>query len=215
MVTQQTYYLISTWITALFFNCRWTTVTDLATQGKTLAIPYRKAVMDMLPKTPFVSEKNKRPIPHEPINDLIVHPATRQQLFVPVAESRHFTRVDAGKAFDNDLLPADDRIPHPEMVLVERDTLAGLSATERMERARDRMLSEMKKKTKKEEAAKQAEKAALTRVAKRRWDFVIQDVSVESVGRNGRDYRGVGWRYGLPHEDRKKGQVKIPTSVEA
>ena len=24
----------------------------------------------------------------------------------------------------------------------------------------------------------------------------------------------VGFRYGLPHEDRKKGQVKIPTRVE-
>ncbi|PVH96726.1 hypothetical protein DM02DRAFT_617014 [Periconia macrospinosa] len=184
-------------------------------KGKTLAIPYRQAVMDMLPKTPYVSDKNKRPIPHEPINDLIVHPATRQQLFVPVAESRVFTRVDAGKAFDNNLLPADERIPHPEMVQVERDTLSGMSAAERFERAKERLLTQIKEKTEKEEAAKEAEKAALTRVPRRRWDFVIQNVSVESVGKNGRDHRGVGWRYGLPHEDRKKGQVKIPTSVEA
>lgn len=184
-------------------------------KGKTLAIPYRQAVMDMLPKTPYINDKNKRPIPHEPINDLIVHPATRQQLFVPVAESRVFTRVDAGKAFDNNLLPADARIPHPEMVQVERDTLSGMSAAERFERAKERLLTEIKKKTKKEEAAKKREEAALTRVPGRRWDFVIQNVSVESVGKNGRDHRGVGWRYGLPHEDRKKGQVKIPTSVEA
>lgn len=192
-----------------------TTAADFVTQGKTLAIPYRKAVMEMLPKTPHVSDPKKRPIPHEPINDLIVHPATRQQLFVPVAESRQFTRVDAGKAFDNDLLPADDRIPHPEMVQVERDTISGMSASERLERAKERLISQMKEKTEKEEAAKEAEKAALTKVAGRRWDFVIQDVSVESVGKNGRDYRGVGWRYGLPHEDRKKGVVKIPTSVDA
>lgn len=180
-----------------------------------MAIPYRKAVLEMLPKTPFIQGSKRRPIPHEPINDLIVHPATRQQLFVPVAESRHFTRVDAGKAFDNSLLPADDRIPHPEMVHVERDTLLGLSASERLERAKERLLSQMKEKAEKEDATKEAEKASLTKVPKRRWDFVIQDISVESVGKNGRDHRGVGWRYGLPHEDRKKGQVKIPTSVDA
>jgi hypothetical protein len=170
----------------------------------------------MLPTTPHVSSRsNQRAIVHEPINDLIVHPATRQQLFVPVSESRRFTRVDAGKAFDNNLLPADERIPHPEMVNVERDTVEGYGAIERMERAKERMLARMTAKAEKEEAQHKAEKAALTTVPKRRWDFVIEDVSVDSVGRNGRDYRGVGWRYGLPHEDRKKGQVKIPTQVEA
>ncbi|KAF2646439.1 hypothetical protein P280DRAFT_464662 [Massarina eburnea CBS 473.64] len=185
-------------------------------QGKTLAIPYSKAVLAMLPTTPHVGDgPNKRPMIHEPINDLIVHPATRQQLFVPVAESRQFTRVDAGKAFDNDLLPADERIPHPEMVNVERDMVNGYGAEERLERAKERMMTRLTAKAEKEDAQKKAEKEALTRVPKRRWDFVVQDISVESVGRNGRDHRGVGWRYGLPHQDRKKGQVKIPTSVEA
>ncbi|KAF1951302.1 hypothetical protein CC80DRAFT_496127 [Byssothecium circinans] len=184
-------------------------------QGKTLAIPYSKAVLAMLPTTPYVGNSNKRAIVHEPINDLIVHPATRQQLFVPVAESRRFTRVDAGKAFDNDLLPADERIPHPEMVNVERDIVNGYGAEERLERARQRVIAKVSAKAEKEEAQKKAEREALTTVPKRRWDFVIQDVSVESVGRKGRDHRGVGWRYGLPHQDRKKGQVKIPTHVEA
>ena len=191
------------------------TTSVLSTQGKTLAIPYSKAVLGMLPTTPYVESSNKRMIIHEPINDLIVHPATRQQLFVPVAESRRFTRVDAGKAFDNDLLPADERIPHPEMVAVERDTVDGYGATERLERAKARMMERMKAKAEKEDAQKKAEREALTTVPKRRWDFVFQDVSVASVGRNGRDHRGVGWRYGLPHQDRKKGQVKIPTKVEA
>ncbi|EDU39753.1 conserved hypothetical protein [Pyrenophora tritici-repentis Pt-1C-BFP] len=104
-------------------------------QGKTLALPYSKAVLAMLPTTPFINtslpkNKGKRPIPHEPINDLIVHPATRQQLFVPVAESRRFTRVDAGKAFDNNLLPADARIPHPELVHAERELEMGLSVAQ-------------------------------------------------------------------------------------
>lgn len=48
----------------------------------------------------------------------------------------------------------------------------------------------------------------------RRWDFKFQDVSAEDVGKDGRGRRGVGYRYGMPHEDRKRGIVKIPTSVE-
>ncbi|KAF1973943.1 hypothetical protein BU23DRAFT_589390 [Bimuria novae-zelandiae CBS 107.79] len=189
-------------------------------QGKTLAMPYSKAVLEMLPTTPYIDTslpKNagKRPIVHEPINDLIVHPATRQQLFVPVAESRQFTRVDAGKAFDNNLLPADERIPHPELVKVVRDEVTGYSKEERRALAEQRYLEAMEKKKKAEEAKKREELETKRTVPQRRWDFVFRDVSVEHAGRNGRDPRGVGWRYGLPHQDRKKGQVKIPTKVEA
>ncbi|KAF2867329.1 eukaryotic mitochondrial regulator protein-domain-containing protein [Massariosphaeria phaeospora] len=188
-------------------------------QGKTLALPYARAVLGMLPTTPHVDtsrpgNRSKRPITHEAINDLIVHPATRQQLFVPVAESRKFTREDAGKAFDNQLLPADARIPHPELIQAERELASGLSFEERKRLATERIAQEQAKKTKEEEA-RQADLRAQKRVPQRRWDFVFKDVSVDSVGRNGRDPRGVGWRYGFPHEDRKKGQVKIPTKVEA
>ncbi|KAF9696843.1 hypothetical protein EKO04_005521 [Ascochyta lentis] len=188
-------------------------------QGKTLAVPYSKAVLNMLPTTPHVDtsdpeNKGRRPITHEPINDLIVHPATRQQLWVPVAESRRFTREDAGKAFDNSLLPADERIPHPELVKAERELASGLSFEERRKLAEERFAAETAQK-KREEEAKQAEIRAQKVVPQRRWDFVFKDISVESAGRNGRDARGVGWRYGLPHQDRKKGQVKIPTKVEA
>lgn len=188
-------------------------------QGKRLAIPYSKAVLDMVPTTPYVDPtkaKNKyiRPITHEAINDLIVHPATRQQLFVPVAESRHFTRVDAGKAFDNNLLPADDRIPHPELVLAERESAMGLSFEERKALALERMEQEEEKRRRKQDK-EQAYLRSLKTVPKRRWDFVFKDVSVDSVGIDGRDHRGVGWRYGMPHEDRKRGQVKIPTKVDA
>ncbi|KAF1931678.1 uncharacterized protein M421DRAFT_56207 [Didymella exigua CBS 183.55] len=188
-------------------------------QGKTLAMPYSKALLEMLPTTPYIdtsepANRGKRPIVHEPINDLIVHPATRQQLWVPVAESRHFTREDAGKAFDNSLLPADERIPHPELVKAERELASGLSFEERRKLAEERFAVETAQK-KSEEEAKQAEIRAQKVVPQRRWDFVFKDISVESAGRNGRDARGVGWRYGLPHQDRKKGQVKIPTKVEA
>ncbi|KAF2715481.1 hypothetical protein K504DRAFT_457642 [Pleomassaria siparia CBS 279.74] len=188
-------------------------------QGKVLAIPYSKAVLAMVPTTPYVDpskpeNKYQRPITHEAINDLIVHPATRQQLFVPVAESREFTRVDAGKAFDNGLLPADDRIPHPELVLAEKEIAMGLSLQERTSRALQRMDEEAQRKRRKEDKIK-AELMSLKTVPKRRWDFVFKDVSVDAVGRDGRDYRGVGWRYGMPHEDRKRGQVKIPRRIEA
>ncbi|KAL5403345.1 hypothetical protein PMIN04_012850 [Paraphaeosphaeria minitans] len=189
-------------------------------QGKTLAMPYSKAVLELVPTTPYIDTslpKNagKRPVVHEPINDLIVHPATRQQLFVPVAESRHFTREDAGKAFDNNLLPADERIPHPELVKVVRDEIAGFSNEERRTRAEHRYRDAMEEKTAAEEAKKLHELQTKKIVPQRRWDFVFQDVSVEDAGRDGRSHKGVGWRYGLPHQDRKKGQVKIPTQVEA
>lgn len=188
-------------------------------QGKKLALPYSKSVLSMLPTTPYVDpslpqNKGKRPIPHEPINDLIVHPATRQQLFVPVAESRRFTRADAGKAFDNNLLPADARIPHPELVQAERELEAGLSFEERRKLAEERLEKEQEKK-KREERRREEELRAMKVVPKRRWDFVIQDVSVEAAGRDGRGAAAAGWRYGVPHQDRKRGIPKIPTRVEA
>lgn len=188
-------------------------------QGKTLAVPYSKAVLAMLPTTPHIDpsdpkNKGKRPITHEPINDLIVHPATRQQLFVPVAESRHFTRVDAGKAFDNKLLPADARIPHPELVQAERELESGLSFEERRRLAQERLEAEQAKR-KEAGRRKEEELRKLKVVPQRRWDFVFQDVSVDKAGRDGRGAEAAGWRYGVPHQDRKRGIVKIPTKVEA
>lgn len=155
-----------------------------------------------------------RPIFHESINDLPVHPATRQQLFVPVAESRRFTRVDAGKAFDNNLLPADLRIPHPELVQAEKELAGGLSFEERKRLAIKRLEAETKRKQE-EEKKKQQELRALKVVPKRRWDFVFQNVSVEDAGRDGKGAAAAGWRYGVPHQDRKRGIPKIPTKVEA
>lgn len=47
-----------------------------------------------------------------------------------------------------------------------------------------------------------------------RCEFRFRDISVEFAGKDGRDPRGIGMRYGLPPQDRKKGQIKIPTKVE-
>nr|OQO29844.1 hypothetical protein B0A51_02001 [Rachicladosporium sp. CCFEE 5018] len=182
-------------------------------EGRKLARPYSKAVLEMLPKTP-VARKGEKVTPHESINDLPVHPATRQQLFYPASESRAFTREDAAKAFSPTLLPADKRIPHTQLLQLEKWSVEGVPREERINR-----FVELERGQSAEKAEKERKKAAWEErtqrvVAGRRWDFKFQDVSVESVGRDGRSPKGVGYRYGIPHTDRKSGEVKIPTSVE-
>ncbi|KAL8998534.1 MAG: hypothetical protein Q9188_006089 [Gyalolechia gomerana] len=183
-------------------------------EGRKLATPYARAVNAMLPKTPAPPNPKVRPIGHEPINDLPVHSATTTQLFHPVPESMHFNRVSAAKVFARDLLPAEDRIPHPEMV--------ELAKLEQENRGREDLLEERRVELEKEEAAiidmkrqRQAAQEATTRkVENPRWQFRFENIKVESVGRDGRARSGVGARYGVPPQDRKKGQIKIPTRVE-
>lgn len=170
----------------------------------------------MLPQTPY--HAGLPPYPHEPINDLPVHRATLPQIFYPVAESRHFTRVDAGKVFARDLLPAEARIPHPELVQFEQLKLAGLSTSERVEVMKEKMRVEETAKAKRKAVWMEREAKALKTVVplngKGRAEFRFRDISVESVGKDGRGREGVGARYGMPHEDRKRGIIKIPTKVE-
>ena len=185
-------------------------------QGKRLAIPYAKAMLGMLPKTPYYNG-----IPaafHEPINDLPVHRATLTQRFHPVAESRHFTRTDAGKVFARDLLPAEARIPHPELVEIEKLRHAGVEPKQRIEIVRDKMLAEEAAAEQRRSARAAREAKALTRVVpldgQGRAEFRFRDITVESVGKDGRSRYGVGARYGVPPQDRKRGIIKIPTRVE-
>ena len=164
----------------------------------------------MLPTTPFEAVAGT---PHESINDLPVHSATRQQLFYPTSESRQFTREDAAKAFSPNLLPADKRIPHPQLVQLERWNAEEISRPERL-----KLFAEMEDKetaAAEEKARKQKEWAERTQstVQGRRWDFQFQDISADAVGKHGRSNKGVGHRYGMPHTERKRGEVKIPTSV--
>jgi hypothetical protein len=173
----------------------------------------------MLPITPLVdpnkADRNNRAAkvkPHEPINSLPVHPRTTQQIFYPVSESRAFTRADAGRAFDPTLLPADDRIPHPELIAMEKmkkttTNLAGFK--------QEIIDVEQAAAVAKAEELKAIEKRTIKTFAGQKYDFKFQDVSVESVGKSGRSRVGVGWRYGMPHEDRKPGKVKIPTTVDS
>jgi hypothetical protein len=166
----------------------------------------------MLPTTPL-SPRHAQQRTHEPINDLPVHPATRAQLFLPVSESRHFTREDAARAFHPSLLPTDKRIPHPEMVAKEQMRLAGLDALELEEWERVEKARKDQAARRREEAQRRVQQEKIRIVGGRRWDFRFEDIKVEDVGRDGLSRKGVGWRYGAPPDDRKPGQVKIPTSV--
>jgi len=165
----------------------------------------------MLPQTPY---NERAPKPHESINDLPVHPATRRQIFLPASESRHFTRKDAAKIFSPTLLPADARIPHPDLIDIERDLQSGMPREARLEAVRQRDEAKRLLREKKVQKKLDWERDNVVVVPRQRWDFRFQHISVEEAGRDGRGKRGVGWRYGAPHEDRKRGQVKIPTSVE-
>jgi hypothetical protein len=169
--------------------------------------------MMMLPKTPYSEDPTKRKQPHESINDLPVHSATGTQIFHPTSESRHFTRADAAKVFDENLLPADDRVPHPELTLMHKDRLAGMTRDEIDERQEKRdEVSEMKRQQK--AARRAAKEATVKKVDTGRYQFRFTDVNVDDIGKDGRGHKGVGWRYGVPHMDRSRAKVKIPTRVE-
>jgi len=183
-------------------------------KGKPLARPYNDAVMSMLPKTSYDPSTSYTGTPHESINDLPVHASTTQQIFHPTSESRQFTRSDAAKVFNKNLLPADDRIPHPELVIQHRERFVeGLTPEERRARAEEREAEAEKLRERK--ALQEAKReAAIKKVESGRWEFRITPINADDAGKDGRGSRGVGWRYGVPLYDRSRGQIKIPRSVE-
>ncbi|KAK4222554.1 eukaryotic mitochondrial regulator protein-domain-containing protein [Podospora fimiseda] len=178
--------------------------------NKPMAIPYAKAVEKMLPR----AELRQGEAAFEPINDIHVHSYTMQQLFVPVSESREFTRADAAKAFGDHILPPDKKMRIPELIRLEKDIANRVPA-----RVAERMFIERTAKSELAFARKMAAKdnkewANKIRVKSSRGvEFRFERVSVDSVGKDGRARAGVGARYGVPHDDRRRGTVKIPTSV--
>ncbi|KPM39284.1 hypothetical protein AK830_g7268 [Neonectria ditissima] len=179
--------------------------------GKKLAIPYAKAVMKMLPKTSYrEGEENE---PHEPINEVHVHNLTMQQLFVPVSESRHFTREDAASAFHDKVLSADVRSPQPELITMEREMIKGKSRLESLQRFKEATQKEEDEVAQKILRQRGLDEKMTKRVHQDRYEFRFKEINVDKVGRDGRSRKGTGWRYGQPFEDRKRGLVKIPTSV--
>lgn len=169
--------------------------------------------MGMLPQTKYDTKAKINPR-HENINDLPVHPSTLLQLFHPTSESRQFTRIDAGRAFHAELKPADERIPHPEMIAAAKDSLEGYTRSERNTRMQQRY-NTMEEEIKEREQRRKAKGIRhTTTIEGKRWDFKFRDCSADIVQKNGRSQVAAGWRYGQPFEDRKKGQVKIPVRVD-
>merc|ERR1712098_1021977 len=108
----------------------------------------------------------------------------------PTSESRHFTREDAAKVFDEKLLPANARVPHPELAILHKEQIERLSPQERQERAAARDAIAEKKRAAK--AARQAKKeAAIKKVDTGRWEFHFTDVNVDAAGKTGRGHKGL------------------------
>ena len=174
-------------------------------------VPVTKPTRDLVNGGELIN----REFPHESINDLNVHRATKEQIFFPASESRQFTRVDAGNVFEKGLLPADERIPHPEAIEFYRDRRTQEKREQSVKGLREFYSQEVQQREL-EKTRRQERKAKNTiTVEGDRAVFQITNVTVDehTVGMNGRGVKGIGVRYGFPHEDRKKGTVKIPTRV--
>lgn len=188
---------------------------DWIAKDKPLAKPYAKAVLEMLPTKTFKPGFQNEPL--EPINEVHIHTATMKQLFWPTSESRHFTREDAAKAFHTKMLSTDKRIPHPELVQMERDVLEGDQSEASAWEAKQKFLhatAESEKAAAMKLRNREDERGSRTlRVNKRRFEFRFENYNSEDVGKGGRKIDVVGHKYGKPHYDRVKGFVTIPTSV--
>lgn len=96
--------------------------------------------------------------------------------------------------------------------------IAGVEPKERTERIRHMIAAneEAAEKRRQYQAVWEAKNTirVVPHNGKGRTEFRFRKISVESVGKDGRSQFGVGARYGAPHEDRKRGAVKIPVRVE-
>ncbi len=155
---------------------------------------------------------------HEPTGDIHVHSRTMQQIFLPTSESRHFTRSDAAKAFGDSILPADKIVQIPELIGYQRNLAAGKFGDREEHRQAFRSFRKEARKSEAALAERQAAKVreaegSKVRVQGERCEFRFTQINADNVGAGGRSRDAVGWKYGVPHFDRKKGQVKIPTRV--
>ena len=212
----------------------------LLEQGKPLTRAYAAAIMSMLPQTSYNAKvddaaedyedaeaaeaaeqedsdafgdgRPKIKAQHEPINDVWVHRYSMQQLFIPTSESREFTREDAAKAFHETLKPADERVPIPELIKLEKLKLAGVPEEEARAAYEEEVKGQEQRLAKRASRIAEEEAARLTKVESGRFEFRFRDVNADVVGRTGKHPQGVGVRYGAPLQDRKRGLSKIPTS---
>lgn len=174
-----------------------------------LAEKYCAAMMRMLP----VHNLLPTDYPFEPINEVDVHPRTQQQLFVPTSESRHFTRTDAAKAFGNRILPPDRKIRIPELIGMERSLNEGAKDMEARAAFVHKVAASEKRLARKAQLDEMQQEEKRTRVKSGRFEFRFEEVNANAVGKKGRSRLAAGWRYGVPHGDRARGAVKIPTEM--
>lgn len=166
----------------------------------------------MVPTHTYSDDKPKAPF--EPINEIHVHGYTMQQLFVPTSESREFTREDAAKAFHHTMLSADDRIPHKELVEHYQRLKEGMTPKDSRKKFVEATKLSQQRDEARDGAVGERERKITTTVDSDRFEFRFKKMTVDDVGRDGRSRAGVGWRYGIPFEDRKKNQIKIPTKID-
>ncbi|KAI5916980.1 eukaryotic mitochondrial regulator protein-domain-containing protein [Camillea tinctor] len=185
---------------------------DWEIKGKKLARPYARAMLSMLPTSSLGAQYQNKP--YEAINEVHVHPYTMQQIYWPTSESRHFTREDAAKAFHKDMLSADKRVPHPELIQMEKNLLNGMSPHDAAAEFKKAVMESEQEAAEKQVAKAEREEKYLTRVKSKRFEFRFKQYNSENVGPQGKNRKTVGWRYGAPYYDRQKDhQIKIPTSV--
>ncbi|KAI1080477.1 eukaryotic mitochondrial regulator protein-domain-containing protein [Whalleya microplaca] len=184
---------------------------DWIAKGKRLAKPYAKAIMSMLPTRSIQPGLQNKPF--EDINQLHAHPYANQQIWYPTSESRSFTREDAAKALHPTLKSADERVPHPELIQMERELLQGRPPKDAAERFKEAVMESERKAAEKALAKAALEEKYTSHVHTKRFEFRFRQFNAENVGPTGRLRSAVGAKYGVPAYDRVKGQVKIPTSV--
>lgn len=117
------------------------------------------------------------------------------------------------------LKPADSRIPHPQLIAYEKDWLDPEFSQDRPQlqaRNQQRLDEDARKRREAKETKERLEEERRTRVDTGRWQFIFTDVAATREGTklDGRGTKSPGVRYGVPSQERKKGQVKIPTRVE-
>ncbi|PNH37532.1 hypothetical protein VD0004_g9257 [Verticillium dahliae] len=179
-------------------------------KGKQLAKPYSKAILGMVPTTTYNPENQ---FEHEPIHEIDVHKLSQQQLFVPTSESRAFTREDAAEALHRSLLPVDKRAPHTQLIELQKATLEGVPLETSLFKFKADTRAEEDRLKEKHQKKVQLEMSQTSRVDTKRFEYRFQDVNVEVVGKTGRGHKGVGARYGVPFDDRKRGRNNVPLSV--
>ena len=93
-------------------------------------------------------------------------------------------------------------VSHPDLVVLATERVKGVLEDERIERQEERDRLERSRREA-EKVKAEARKRATTVKEVGRWNWCLKEAEVGKVG----------FRYGFPLPDRKKGHVKIPTHV--